>query len=324
MRWTLLLILAAQLVAAPTLQADEPAGAGAALPGQALFEQKCTACHTVGGGVRIGPDLQGVTERRPPEWIYRQITAPETLLAEKDPVATALLKQYNQIPMPNLAITEGEARQLIEYLGSAAAPAAAAAPAPQPMSQPAIAPVQGNILKLFLAFTIVIALVFLWIGLSTSSPADVDVKRAYVLRRVFFVGGVTVVIVLLAMTFPHVPYAATSTRADKVIYVAARQYEFLFTEEPVTSTEDLGRVTRISPLEIPAGTLVEFRVTSLDVNHGFGLYGPDRQVIAQTQAMPGYFNRLLVRLDQPAQYKVFCLEYCATGHHLMQSHLTVK
>jgi cytochrome c oxidase subunit 2 len=108
------------------------------------------------------------------------------------------------------------------------------------------------------------------------------------------------------------------------VYVAARQFDFVFSDEPIMSVADLAQVPRIDQLEIPAGALVEFRVTSLDVNHGFGLYGPGRQIIAQTQAMPGYFNRLLVRLAEPAQYKVLCLEYCAAGHHLMQTRLTVK
>jgi len=106
--------------------------------------------------------------------------------------------------------------------------------------------------------------------------------------------------------------------------VAARQFDFVFSDEPITSAADLAQVPRIANLEVAAGTLVEFRVTSLDVTHGFALYGAERQIIAQTQAMPGYFNRLLVRFDEPAQYKVFCLEYCAAGHHLMQAQVAVN
>ncbi len=41
---------------------------------------------------------------------------------------------------------------------------------------------------------------------------------------------------------------------------------------------------------------VEFRVTSLDVNHGMAIFDPDGKLVGQTQAMPGYVNRLFVRL----------------------------
>lgn len=79
----------------------------------------------------------------------------------------------------------------------------------------------------------------------------------------------------------------------------------------------------LSPDNVPAGSLVEFRVTSTDVNHGFALYGPEGRVLAQTQAMPEYTNRLLVRLDVPGTYTVQCLEYCGIGHAPMRASFRV-
>ena len=64
--------------------------------------------------------------------------------------------------------------------------------------------------------------------------------------------------------------------------------------------------------------MVEFRVTTLDVNHGFSLYAPDGHLVAQTQAMPGYVNRLRVTFDQPGTYTVLCLEFCGMSHHRMR------
>lgn len=306
-------------------QGGASAATDSAAAGKALFEQRCTACHTIGGGVRVGPDLAGVTQRVSEDWLVRFIMTPDKVIAAKDPTAMALVKQFNQIQMPNLGVTQDEARAIIAHLRSAAATAPAEpAPAPVAMSQPPLASPQAGILELFLIITVVIAAVFIWIGFSTHTPHDVDVKRAYGLRRVFFIGGVVAAVALLVATIPMAPYAKSSARADRIVYVAARQFDFVFSDEPITAAADLSLVPRIDRLEIPAGSLVEFRVTSLDVNHGFGLYGPQRQIIAQTQAMPGYFNRLRVRLTEPAQYKVLCLEYCASGHHLMQTHLTVK
>lgn len=313
------------LVLAMSFMAVGPAFADSAATGKALFDQRCTACHTVGGGVRIGPDLAGVTEREPEDWLVRFITEPDKLIAAKDPTAMALVKQFNQIQMPNLAVTQDEAHAILDYLRSAAATAPAVpAPAPVAMSQPPLASPQAGILELFLAITVIIAAVFIWIGFSTRTPHDVDVKRAYGLRRVFFIGSTIAIVGLLVATIPLAPYAKSTARADRIVYVAARQFDFVFSDEPITGAADLSQVRRIDQLEIPAGSMVEFRVTSLDVNHGFGLYGPQRQIIAQTQAMPGYFNRLRVRLTEPAQYRVLCLEYCASGHHLMQTQLTVK
>jgi cytochrome c oxidase subunit 2 len=254
----------------------------------------------------------------------RFITSPDKVIEAGDPIATGLVKQFNQIRMPNLGVTDHEARKLLDHLAAAGAALAAPQPVAPAMPQPPLAAPQSTILWLFLALTGIIALVFAVVGLSTRNPGDVDVTRAYGLRRVFFILGATAIVVLLAKTIPQAPYARADARAERVVYVAARQFDFIFSDEPITSVADLAQVGRIRRLEIPTGTVVEFRVTSLDVNHGFGLYGPARQIVAQTQAMPGYFNRLVVRLGEPADYRVYCLEYCAAGHHVMQTSVTVK
>jgi cytochrome c oxidase subunit 2 len=76
-------------------------------------------------------------------------------------------------------------------------------------------------------------------------------------------------------------------------------------------------------VQVPAGALVEFRVTTLDVNHGFSIYAPDGRLMAQTQAMPGYVNRLRVEFDRPGTYRVLCLEFCGMAHHVMNGVIEV-
>jgi cbb3-type cytochrome oxidase cytochrome c subunit len=83
--------------------------------GRKLFEQSCTACHTIGGGVRVGPDLKGVTERRDLAWLKRFILEPDQMLKEEDATALAMLKEFG-IPMPNLALTVHQVEALIAYL----------------------------------------------------------------------------------------------------------------------------------------------------------------------------------------------------------------
>jgi cytochrome c oxidase subunit II len=79
----------------------------------------------------------------------------------------------------------------------------------------------------------------------------------------------------------------------------------------------------LSRSEFPTGVPVEFDVTAGDVNHGFGLYDPQGHLIAQTQAMPGYTNRLIFTLEEPGIYVIRCLELCGAPHFLMDSQITV-
>lgn len=130
------------------------AGMCAALPGAAnaagadaetgkqLFEQKgCPACHTIGKGALVGPDLAGVTTRRPREWLEQWIAAPDAMIGKKDPTAVSLLQQFHDVPMPNLGLSTSEVDAVIAYLATAASGAAEQPSAP---AEPTSAPVQGN------------------------------------------------------------------------------------------------------------------------------------------------------------------------------------
>lgn len=88
--------------------------------GETIFKTKCVACHTIGGGDLVGPDLSGVADRRDRAWLTKWISAPDQVLASGDPIATELLAKYNNIPMPNLALTPEEVDALLVYLGSGA------------------------------------------------------------------------------------------------------------------------------------------------------------------------------------------------------------
>ncbi len=80
---------------------------------------------------------------------------------------------------------------------------------------------------------------------------------------------------------------------------------------------------QINPSAVQVGSPVEFRVTSKDVNHGFAIYAPDGRIVTQTQAMPGFTNKIVHTFVQPGTYRVMCLEYCGIGHAPMTSEFTV-
>jgi cytochrome c len=82
--------------------------------GKATFNQKCTACHMANRKL-IGPAMNGLYERRSPEWVMNMLLNPAEML-KKDPVAIALLKEYNNIMMLNQNLSNEEARSITEYL----------------------------------------------------------------------------------------------------------------------------------------------------------------------------------------------------------------
>jgi nitrite reductase (NO-forming) len=85
-----------------------------AIRGKLSFESKCLACHSLGGGKKLGPDLAGVTKRRTEAWLVRWLKSPEKML-ESDADARAMLKEYNNLPMPNQNLPEAEIREYLKY-----------------------------------------------------------------------------------------------------------------------------------------------------------------------------------------------------------------
>jgi mono/diheme cytochrome c family protein len=80
--------------------------------GEATFTSLCSVCHKFGERY-VGPDLLGVTERRSPEWIMNMILNTNEMIFNDD-TAYELLAEY-MTPMPQLPLTEDQARELLEY-----------------------------------------------------------------------------------------------------------------------------------------------------------------------------------------------------------------
>ena len=95
---------------AATRTPDDPA----AVRGKLDFESKCLACHSIGQGRKLGPDLAGVTERRSSEWLTKWLKSPEKML-QSDTDAKAMLKESGGLPMPNQNLSDAEVRQYIGY-----------------------------------------------------------------------------------------------------------------------------------------------------------------------------------------------------------------
>jgi protein SCO1/2 len=86
--------------------------------GQRLFVTKCSACHTIGQGDKVGPDLAGVTDRRERAWLARYIADPAEMLAKGDPIAVAVHDKYKKIGMPYLGLGASDVADIVSYLAT--------------------------------------------------------------------------------------------------------------------------------------------------------------------------------------------------------------
>jgi cytochrome c oxidase subunit 2 len=152
-----------------------------------------------------------------------------------------------------------------------------------------------------------IAVTFLYVVVRSGVPAEYkDVqKRAYGIRRWFFwalvlLGIGTAYATLAEFPIPDQRGQSAGAAGAQVVNVVGKQWYW-----------------ELSANRFTAGVPVEFRVTANDVNHGFGIYDPNNRLVAQTQAMPGFTNRLVHTFTEPGKYRVLCLEYCGLVHHNM-------
>lgn len=99
---------------APTTTAPPAEGGDAVAAGAAIFDQTCGACHTIGGGDLVGPDLGGVTTRRDVEWLKQWIADPAGF-AEVDADAQAVRAQY-AADMPPLGLSEDDVDAVVAFL----------------------------------------------------------------------------------------------------------------------------------------------------------------------------------------------------------------
>lgn len=180
------------------------------------------------------------------------------------------------------------------------------------------------VLILFLSAAALIALLFYYFySTSTEAPLEGETGVAHPGKKrfIFLLLWGFSLLVLLSITIPKSPYFLFADKTpSQVVYVAARQYNFIMSYKAIDSKKPAGE----SIIEIPSGEPVEFRVTSIDVTHGFAIYNQRAELVTQTQAMPGYVNRLRWEFPEPGEYNILCLEYCGQAHPFMRGSFIVK
>ncbi len=109
-------------------------------PGEQVFKTACFACHTIGGGRLVGPDLLSVHERRSQEWLESFVKSSQSMVNGGDAVAIELFEEFNRIPMPDSALKEQQIRQVLSYIKSQSSDKAANAAASMPVTDEVPAP----------------------------------------------------------------------------------------------------------------------------------------------------------------------------------------
>ena len=79
---------------------------------------QCIVCHDL-DQKKIGPALRNVTKQRAPEFIMNLLLN-SAQMQKEDPIIKALLKEYNNLPMPDPALNQAKARSVLEYMRSVA------------------------------------------------------------------------------------------------------------------------------------------------------------------------------------------------------------
>jgi mono/diheme cytochrome c family protein len=96
-----------------------PAFAGDFAEPANTFKKICSACHTFGKGIKVGPDLKGVTERRQRSWLLKFVRSSQTVIQSGDPTAKSLFEQFKQQKMPDRSdLSEQQISALMDYLAA--------------------------------------------------------------------------------------------------------------------------------------------------------------------------------------------------------------
>jgi len=86
------------------------------IEGESTFKMLCVACHTIGGGRLVGPDLKDVHERRDQDWLISFIKSSQTVIKSGDPIAIQIFEEYNKMPMPDHTISDNKIKDIISYI----------------------------------------------------------------------------------------------------------------------------------------------------------------------------------------------------------------
>ncbi len=107
--------------------------------GGTLFKANCGACHTIGKGKLVGPDLLGVNDRHPESWSLKWIKSSQKMVQAGDPEAVRLFNENNGMPMTDQPLKDSEIKSVLAFIQvEGAAQAVKPVPTETPVSSASI------------------------------------------------------------------------------------------------------------------------------------------------------------------------------------------
>ncbi|MCE4615812.1 MAG: cytochrome c oxidase subunit II [Aeropyrum sp.] len=130
-------------------------------------------------------------------------------------------------------------------------------------------------------------------------------------KYLLFVTGI-IVFILIVATIDETLYLEFTPPADEAVVIMVIGFQFGWQFEYSVGGET---IKTINYVVLPTDTLIEFKVTSRDVFHAFGIPEFKNKI----DAIPGILNSMWITTpEEPGiVYNAYCYELCGAGHSLM-------
>jgi cytochrome c oxidase subunit 2 len=155
----------------------------------------------------------------------------------------------------------------------------------------------------------VVALIMVFMSTRESQRTKVDTSKLAHLESYWGYFVASFLVLLFVLTMIDLPYGNASPPKDaQRVRVVAQQFAW-----------------NIQPAVVAARRPVAFTLTSKDVQHGFGIYGPSGKLLFQVQVPAAGESAQIATFTfpKPGTYVIDCLEFCGFHHHLMTATLRV-
>lgn len=86
--------------------------------GEELFKSNCAACHSIGNGKLVGPDLKNIGQRRNLDWFIRFVKNSTDLIKSGDKDAVQIASEYNNILMPPSLLANENIKAIFQFINN--------------------------------------------------------------------------------------------------------------------------------------------------------------------------------------------------------------
>ncbi len=84
--------------------------------GEQLFKNTCAACHTIGAGRLVGPDLLEISTKRNQDWLVSFIRSSTAMINSGDRDALDIYNEYSRMLMPDNDLSTAQIVSIIDFI----------------------------------------------------------------------------------------------------------------------------------------------------------------------------------------------------------------